>query len=79
MSLNFNERNNRMGYYAHCDECDGPMPVPSLADAIIGETECFDNACDGVRKLDSWERRSVIEDLEDKLEKLETNYECYKE
>jgi hypothetical protein len=67
-----------MGYYAHCDDCDGPMPIPSLADAILGETECSDSNCGGIRELDSWERRGILEELENVIEKLETNCECLK-
>lgn len=58
-----------MGCFAKCDECGEGLDAPSAADAVVGSIYCVE--CGSEHVIHSIFRRSAIEDLVERLEKLE--------
>lgn len=54
-----------MSTWAYCDNCNLPIPFPTVVDAIIGEQECAN--CNHIYKLENYTRRPLIQEFVDAL------------
>ncbi len=58
-----------MGAYAYCYGCKQPITAPTLKDCLVGFSPCPN--CEEERAIDDFEKECAVDELLNKLNKLE--------
>jgi Zn ribbon nucleic-acid-binding protein len=58
-----------MGAFSYCRNCERPLSMPDLEDAVIGHRECPD--CGTREWIDDFHRKVLVLEVNERIERLE--------